>query len=110
MTCDDQHLHSGSSYGQVSTGYNHIHFQKSATVDICSDDYSTTKKQNLIHNRYLTKQYKPTIPDIHKDAELWWSLSNRQISIIRKAVGTIIGISIVKLTSHWNLNKLMPTK
>lgn len=72
MTCDDQHLHSGSSYGQVSTGYNHIHihFQKSATVDICSDDYSTTKKQNLIHNRYLTKQYKPTIPDIHKDAEM----------------------------------------
>lgn len=65
MTLDDQHLHSGSSYGQ-----NHIHFPKAAMVDICSEDYNTTKKQNLGHNRYLTKQWKPTIQDIHKDTEM----------------------------------------
>lgn len=69
MSCDDQHLQSGFSYGQESNGSNHIHFPKAATVDICSEDYSTTKEQNLIHKRYLTKQYKPTIPDINKDAE-----------------------------------------
>lgn len=69
MTWDDQHLLSGSSYRQVSNRYNHFHFPKAATVDICSEDYSTTKEQNLTHNRYLTKQCKPTIQDINKDAE-----------------------------------------
>lgn len=70
VICDDQPLHSGSSYGQVSTGYNHIHFPKAAMVDICSEDYSTTREQSLIHNRYLTKPCKSTVPDIHKDAEI----------------------------------------
>lgn len=71
MFCDDQYLHSGSLYGQVSTGYNHIHFLKAAIVDICSEDYITTKEHNLIHNRYLTRHCKPTIQDINKDEELW---------------------------------------
>lgn len=93
----------------MSNGYNHLHFPKAATVDICSEDYSTTKEQNLIHNRYLTKQYKLTIQDINKDAETWWSLSNRYISIIRNTVGTIINISILKSTSYWNLKKPLHT-
>lgn len=58
---------------------------------IISEDYNLTKKQNLRHNRYLTKQWKPTIQDINKDAEMLWSLSNQYMSIIKKnPVGTII--------------------
>lgn len=67
---NDQPLSSGPSYGPVSSGYNHIRFPKAALVDICTEDYSTTKGYNLRRNKYLTKPCKPTFPDIHDDTEL----------------------------------------
>nr|XP_011442053.3 uncharacterized protein LOC105338568 [Crassostrea gigas] len=70
VICNDQLLSSGSSYGQVSSGYNHIRFPKAALVDICTEDYSTTKEYNLRRNKYLTKPCKPTFTDIHDDTEL----------------------------------------
>lgn len=70
MICNDQPLSSGSSYGQVSSVYNHIRFAKAALVDICNEDYSTTKEHNLRHNQYLGKQCNPTVLDIHEDMEL----------------------------------------
>lgn len=72
---NDQPLSSGPSYGPVSSGYNHIRFPKAALVDICTEDYSTTKGYNLRRNKYLTKPCKPTFLDIHDDTELWRSLS-----------------------------------
>lgn len=70
VICNDQLLSNGSSYGQVSSGYNHIRFPKAALVDICTEDYSTTKEYNLRRNKYLTKPCTPTFPDIHDDTEL----------------------------------------
>lgn len=50
---DDQPLDKcGTSGYETCNEYNHIQFPKAAMVDICSDEYSTTKDQNLLHNRH----------------------------------------------------------
>lgn len=50
---DDQPLdRCGTSGYETCNEYNHIQFPKAAMVDICSDEYSTTKDQNLLHNRH----------------------------------------------------------
>lgn len=50
---DDQPLDRfGTSGHETCNEYNHIQFPKAAMVDFCSDEYSTIKDQNLLHNRH----------------------------------------------------------
>lgn len=54
---DDGSLDRVPTYGQLSNGYNHIHFPKVQLDGFLSGEYSSTKDQHLRHNGMMTYLY-----------------------------------------------------
>lgn len=54
---DDGSLYRVPTYGQLSNGYNHIHFPKVQLDGFLCGEYSSTKDQNLRHNGMMTYLY-----------------------------------------------------